>query len=158
MKSPLRFLGLVFLLIGLPFFIGGLLWIKFALDSMPGESYELLIGPAVFCFIGFVFVAIGGGVFLSYRRKRLKREMLMRTGRRVKATITSIAKNLTFKVNNRHPHVVICSANVSGKELKFKSENIFGSLRLNKGDELEVYLDFRDYNNYWVEIPNDATR
>lgn len=143
--------------IGLPFFLGGLAWVNYTMEDKQ-SGMELYIGPLVFCAIGFIFSAIGVGVILNQRRQRLKREMLKRTGRKIKGIVTAIAKNKNIKVNNRHPHIVICTANVSGVDKTFKSNNIYGSLLLNKGDELDIYLDFRDYDNYWVEVPPEATR
>lgn len=158
MKSPMRLLGFIFFIAGLPFFLIGLIWLQVTIEDTNSGGIEMLIGPAIFSFMGFVFVAIGGGVLWAQRKQQLRRKMLMRTGRKMKATITSITQNQHIKVNNRHPHIVYCSALVSGSDMEFKSANIYGSLRLNVGDELDVYLDFRNYDNYWVDIPQDATR
>ena len=130
---------------------------KYIMDDQSSNGIEQYIGPGVFCLIGFIFSAVGVGFYLTQRRQRLKREMLMRTGRKIKGTIVSIAKNKNIKVNNRPPLVVICTASVSGVEKQFKSTNIYGSLLLNKGDELDIFIDFRNYDNYWVEIPDQAT-
>ncbi|MEQ9414147.1 MAG: hypothetical protein RIF39_09970 [Cyclobacteriaceae bacterium] len=154
----MRLFGFIFFIAGLPFFTIGLIWLQVTIDDTASVSFEMLIGPAVFSFMGFVFMTIGGGVLWMQRKQRLKRKMLMQTGRKLKAIITHITQNQNIKVNNRHPHIVICTAPISGIDKEFKSSNIYGSLRLNMGDELDVYIDFRNHDHYWVEIPEDATR
>lgn len=154
----MRLLGFIFFIAGLPFFAIGLIWLQFTLDDVESGGFEMLIGPAVFSLMGFIFMAIGGGMLWAQRRLQLKRKMLMRTGRKLKAIITNITQNQNIKVNNRHPHIVTCTASVSGTDKEFKSMNIYGSLRLNIGDALDVYIDFRNHDHYWVEVPKDATR
>ncbi|MEP2667933.1 MAG: hypothetical protein ABJH04_03000 [Cyclobacteriaceae bacterium] len=154
----MRLLGIIFFIAGLPFFAIGLIWLQFTLDDVDNGGFEMLIGPAVFSLMGFIFMAIGGGMLWAQRRLQLKRKMLMQTGRKLKAIVTHISQNKNIKVNNRHPHIVTCTASVSGTDKEFNSVNIYGSLLLNIGDELNVYIDFRNHDNYWVEVPKDATR
>ncbi|MFZ1806757.1 MAG: hypothetical protein WAU36_06035 [Cyclobacteriaceae bacterium] len=154
----MRLFGFIFFIAGLPFFLIGLIWLQVTIDDVDNGGFEMLIGPAVFSFMGFVFMAIGGGILWIQRQQRLRRKMLMHTGRKLKATITSITQNQSIRVNNRHPHIVFCTAAVSGADKEFKSANVYGNILLNIGDELDVFLDFRNHDNYWVEIPKDAAR
>lgn len=147
----MRILGIIFLVIGLPFLVAGLVWLEFISDYW--NQWEMLIGPMVFCFMGLVFTLIGGGVLFAQRRQRLKRELLKQTGRKIQATITYIGLNQSIGINNRHPQIIECKAIVSGKETTFKSTNIYGNHQLKIGDTLDVYMDFRNYANYWVEVP-----
>ena len=157
-EVAMRILGFIFFLAGLPFFAIGLIWLQLTMDDVDRGGFEMLIGPAVFSFVGFVFMVIGGGVMWAQYKQRMRRKMLMNTGRKLKATITSITQNHKITVNHRHPYIVFCTASVSGMDKEFKSSNIYGDFPLNIGDELDVYLDFRNHDNYWVEVPKDAIR
>ena len=158
MSTPLKILGVVFFVVGTVFLLVGLVWLSSEMEMIENGINEMLIGPGSICFMGLVFASIGGGVLLRQRRIRQKRDMLMRTGRKIQGTVTRISKNHRIKVNNRHPHIVECTAVLSGQEKKFMSANIYGALLLNEGDTLDVFVDFRNYDNYWVEVPPQATR
>lgn len=145
-------LGSLFLAIGVGVFVG---------LTGPGEVAEEADGvivPAVFGLVGLIFALIGGGVLISIRNQRIKREALMRTGRKIRCEVTDVQANLHVKVNGRHPVKVHCQGDLSGRMVSFVSHNIYGSVKLNAGDPIDVYVDFRNDGNYWVEIPPDAVR
>lgn len=154
----MKMFGIIFLIVGLTIFFAGAVWAQLEYEHIVEGIVDAMIGPAVLLFMGFVFSSIGGAVFYHHYRLRKKRELLMRTGRKIQARVTEIGFNRSITVNGRHPYIVTCAANVSGKDLTFKSENIFASLLLNNGDELPVYIDFRDPEKYWVEVPEAAMR
>lgn len=151
-------MGSIFFVLGTLFLFVGLAIVYLLEIELDAMQWEVLIGPAIFAFIGLIFALIGGGILLSQRRERMRKELLMRTGRKIEARIIDFKMNTSIKVNNRHPYKITCTANVSGKDREFVSGNIFGSLLLNLGDKVDVFLDFRNYDNYWVEIPADAVR
>ncbi len=154
----MKLLGTIFFGLGTLFLCIGLAIVYLLEIELEAMQWEVFIGPAIFAFIGLIFALIGGGILLSQRRERMRKELLMRTGRKIEARIIDLKMNTTIRVNNRHPYKITCAANVSGKDREFVSESIFGSLLLNQGDKLNVFLDFRNYDNYWVEIPPGAVR
>ncbi|HNP94612.1 MAG TPA: hypothetical protein PKJ63_03255 [Cyclobacteriaceae bacterium] len=154
----MKMFGIIFLIVGMSIFFAGLVWFQLEYDHIMEGVIEAMIGPAVLLFVGFVFSSIGAAVFYHHISQRKKRDLLMRTGRKIQARVTEIVSNTSITVNGRHPYIVTCAANVSGKDLTFQSANIFASVLLNKGDELPVYIDFRDPGKYWVEVPETAVR
>jgi len=149
----MKLFGIIFLSVGLLMFLIGVGWFRYEYSHIMEGVMDAIIGPGVFLILGFVFGAIGGGVLYNEYRLRRRRETLMRTGRRIQAKVVEIGMNRSISVNGRHPYIVTCQANVSGRETTFRSANIFGSLLLNVGDELTVYLDFQNPDKYWVEVP-----
>lgn len=154
----MRLFGIIFLSVGLLMLFSGMGWFRYEYEHIMAGVNEAIIGPAVFLFIGFVFSGIGGGVLFNQYQTKKKREILMRTGRKIEAVITEIGLNRNISINGRHPYVITCKGEVSGKEAIFRSNNIFGNLMLNVGYKLPVYLDFHKQERYWVEVPDEAVR
>ena len=78
---------------------------------------DAIIGPAVLIPMGFIFSLIGGGVLYNEYRLKQKREILMITGRKIGARVIEIGMNRSISINGRHPYVITCQANVSGKDV-----------------------------------------
>ncbi len=152
----MRLFGIIFLSVGLLMLFIGIGWFKLEYEHIMAGVDEAIIGPAVFLFLGFVFGGIGGGVLFNQYQTKKKRETLVRTGRKIEAVITEIGLNRSISINRRHPYVVTCKGNVSGKEMTFRSNNVFGNLLLKVGDKLPVYVDFYKQDKYWVEVPDEA--
>jgi hypothetical protein len=156
----MRFFGIGLFTFGFFFLLAGSGWAfaVFENDIDPPKHLEQLIGPMVMGAMGLIFSSVGGGVLLNLRKQRIKRETLMHFGRKIKAEVTQIEMNTHISVNGRHPSVITCVSTLSGSEKTFKSHNIYGSLLLSIGDEVTVYVDFRNTGNYWVDVPEDAVR
>jgi len=143
----------IFLGIGLLFAIIGLGWLYvFATGSQTTEFSEAWVGPLVFTGIGLIFSAIGGGVLYYLAKQKAKREFLLRSGRKLRAAISNMYQNTSISVNNRHPLVIECVAELSGRKETFKSHNVWGTTQYEIGQEVAVYVDTRDSTNYWVEV------
>lgn len=149
----MKLFAIIFLSVGLLFAFIGLGWTYTMMSE--ASSYEFKeewIGPLVFGGVGMLFAAIGGGILYSQAKQKARRELLLRTGRKLRAVISNVYFNTSISINNRHPLVVECIAEVSGKKQTFKSHNIWEQQTLEVGQEISVYLDSRDHTNYWVEI------
>jgi hypothetical protein len=59
--------------------------------------------------------------------------------------------NTSITINNRHPLVLECVAEVSGRKHTFKSHNIWNRTDFEVGNEIFVYIDTRDDTNFWVD-------
>lgn len=143
----------IFLGIGLLFTVIGLGWLYvFITDSTTTEFSEEWVGPLVFSFIGLIFSSIGGGILFYQAKQKQKRALLLRSGRKLRALISHVGYNTTMSINNRHPLIIECVAEVSGRKETFTSHNVWNTTSFEVGQEVAVYLDTRDSKNYWVEV------
>lgn len=149
----MKLVAYIFLGIGLLFAFIGLGWFYvFVTGSDVTGFTEEWIGPLVFTLIGLIFASIGGGMLYYKAKQKEKRELLLRSGRKLRAVISNMYYNTSISINNRHPLVIECVAELSGQKQDFKSHNVWGSTRYEIGQEVAVYVDTRDSNNYWVEV------
>lgn len=149
----MKLFAIIFLSVGLLFAFIGLGWTYTLMSEAASYEFkEEWIGPLVFGGVGMLFAAIGGGILYSQAKQKARRELLLRTGRKLRAIISNVYFNTSISINNRHPRIVECIAEVSGKKHTFKSHNIWGQQILEVGQEISVYLDARDDTNYWVEV------
>lgn len=148
----MKIFGIIFLSVGLLFAVIGLGWVYGLSNSSTGGFQEEWIGPAVFTFIGLLFASIGGGVLYFIAKQKARRELLLRTGNKLRAVISEVYFNTTISVNGRHPLIVECAAVVSGQKKTFKSHNIWSQKQFSQGEEIAVYVDSRDATNFWVEV------
>jgi hypothetical protein len=143
----------IFLAIGLLFAFIGLGWFYvFVTGSETTGFSEEWIGPSVFMLIGLIFVFVGGGILYYQAKQKEKREILLRSGRKLRAVISNVYDNTSISINNRHPLVIECVAELSGRKQGFKSHHVWGSKQYEIGQEVVVYVDTRDSSNYWVEV------
>jgi hypothetical protein len=149
----MKVFGIIFLSIGLLFAFIGLGWIYGLINSQTGTTLsEEWIGPGIFTFIGLLFALIGGGILYFIAKQKAKRELLLRTGKKLRAVISDVYFNTSISMNNRHPLIIECAAEVSGQKKMFKSHNIWSQKQFSSGQEIAVYLDSRDSTNFWVEV------
>lgn len=143
----------IFLGIGLLFAIIGLGWLYvFVTGSDVTGFTEEWIGPLVFTLIGLIFASIGGGILYYQSKQKERRELLLRSGRKLRALISDVYYNNSISINNRHPRVIECVAELSGKKQNFKSHNVWNASQFEIGQEVALYVDTRDSSNYWVEV------
>ncbi len=143
----------IFLVIGLLFAFIGLGWLYVFVKSSETFAFsEELIGPLVFSFIGLIFASIGGGVLYFQAKQKAKRELLLRTGQKLRAVISNSYYNTSISINQRHPLVIECVAAMEGRKQTYKSHNLWKAAQFEIGQEVIVYIDPRDSNNYWVEV------
>jgi len=148
----MKLFAAIFLGIGLLFAFIGMGWFYAFAISHDGFSFsEEWIGPIVFSTVGLVFAFVGGGIFYFQAKLKAKRELLLSTGRKHRAVISNVYYNTSISINRRHPLVVECVAEVNGRKQTFKSHNIWQPNKFEPGDEIAVYVDNRDFNNYYVD-------
>jgi len=151
--KAMKLFSIIFLSIGLLFAFIGLGWVYFLVTGTAGSGFsEEWIGPLVFTGIGLIFASIGGGILYFQAKQKAKRELLIRTGRKVRAAISDVYYNNSISMNNRHPQIVECVGEISGKKQTFKSHNIWSHKQFTPGQEVTVYIDTRDALTYWVEV------
>ncbi len=149
----MKLVAYIFLGIGLLFAFIGLGWFYvFVTGSDVTGFTEEWIGPLVFTLIGLIFASIGGGILYYKAKQKERRELLLRSGRKLRAVISNMYYNTSISINNRHPLVIECVAELSGQKRDFKSHNVWGATPYEIGQEIAVYVDTRDSNNYWVEV------
>ncbi len=103
--------------------------------------------PLIFCIIG------GFGTFKLLKEKLRKR--LVKTGKRVEATITNVDYNRSYSVNGRNPLKIYCNfVDIDGNYYEFESDNIWKNLNidLNHSKMIPVYVDPDDYSKYYVNV------
>ncbi len=143
----------LFLGIGLFFALIGLGWLYVFVSSAETTHFsDELIGPLVFSFIGLIFASVGGGVFYFQARQKARRELLLRTGQKLRAVISNLYYNTSISINNRHPLVIECIGVIGGSKKTFKSHNLWKAAPFEIGQEIVVYVDSRNSDNFWVEV------
>lgn len=143
----------IFLGIGLLFTCIGLGWFYVFISSSEGTGFsEDWIGPLVFAIIGLIFASVGGGILYYQAKQKERRELLLRSGRKLRAVISNVYYNNNITINNKHPRVVECIAELSGQKQNFKSHNVWSAAPFEIGQEIVVYIDTRNSSNYWVEV------
>ena len=152
----MKLFAFIFLVMGLLFAAIGFGWLYVYVASIDTfEFTEELIGPLVFLLFGIVFSSIGGGIFYYRMKQKQKRDLLLRNGRKLRGVISNVYMNESITISNnkidRHPLIVECVAELSGRKHTFKSHNIWNSTSFETGQEIAVYVDTRDSNNYWVD-------
>lgn len=149
----MKLFSIIFLAIGVLFALIGLGWFYFAFNNQESNGFsEQWIGPMVFTFIGLLFASIGGGILYSQARQKARREYLLRSGRKVRAAISNVYYNTSISVNNQHPQIIECVAEISGQKKTFKSHNVWSHVQFTIGQEIVLYVDTRDASNYWVDV------
>jgi hypothetical protein len=143
----------IFLGIGLLFAFVGLGWFYVFVSSSEGSGFsEGWIGPLIFTIIGLIFASVGGGILYYQAKQKERRELLLRSGRKLRAVISNVYYNNNISINNRHPRVIECVAELSGQKQNFKSHNVWSAASFEIGQEIAVYIDTRNSSNYWVEV------
>jgi hypothetical protein len=156
MNNFLKIFSVIFLSVGILFSLIGFGWLyTFVSEPASATSEDEWIGPTVFIFIGFVFVAIGGGILYYQAKQKARRELLKSTGRKLRGIVsrTYYDTSITYRSGNtvQHPLIVECEAELSGKKQTFKSDNTWGNTPFEVGKEITIYIDTRDSRNYWVD-------
>jgi len=156
MNKFIKIFSGVFLGVGILFSSIGLVWLyTFYNQPDPMAPDDEWVGPIIFTALGLIFAAVGGGIMYYQAKQRARRELLKRTGRRLRGVISNTYYNtsITYRSGNRvqHPLIVECEAELSGKKQTFKSDNVWNDHPFTVGKEITIYVDTRDHNNYWVD-------
>lgn len=108
---------------------------------------------ATFGGIGLVFVLLGIMLIMT-SIKRIKTIMKLKNdGIYVTAKISSVERNLSVKINKRHPYYVTCEYEdiYSGGIHVFRSDNILDNPGDVVGTDITVYVDKNNWNLYYVD-------
>lgn len=116
--------------------------------------------------IGAIFLVMGIAGMIStaiLTRKGNHDKELLKTGKRIEATVESIELDTFITVNGRHPYIVICTYTdiFTGMQYRFKSKRLMRNpeLVLKPGDTVDVYVNENDYSKHYVAVEEKmATR
>ncbi len=149
-------LGFIFAVVGCPFFITSVV-IWFHLDAFlrsPNVRGEPILLPIIFSITGVVLLLLGG-LFLGIWRKKEKTIARVKAGGYyVMATVVNVDQNFAISVNGRHPYIVECEYQDGFTDTRyfFKSENRYEYPGNIIGQAVRVYVDRKDYGQYYVDI------
>ena len=112
---------------------------------------EFIVFVAVFSGVGSIFLVLGIVFLILEMRKRNRCNHLLAEGYYVYAEVLDVNKNFNVQYGKHgHPYIVKCGyTDENGTLHVFKSRNIRqypGNNLL--GQQVRVYLDRNDYNNY----------
>lgn len=125
------------------------------LDARLDGFFSLWGGALVLGILGAVFGAGGAGMLAVpwYRRRRAKR--LRAEGRRIEAAFHGVERNLSLRVNGRHPFFVVgqwqdpSTADV----YVFRSDNIwYDPTDFINSASVPVYIDPADPRTYFMDL------
>lgn len=120
--------------------------------SIRESGFVFWIAPFITGIIGLVFGGVGGGFWYTQYLQQKKKEHLLQFGRKINAVVLQLDYNRSIQMNGRSPQVVICEAEISGQKKILRSHNIWEELQLRTGDVVDVYIDPRDQNKYWINV------
>lgn len=145
MRRTLGLVGLVFLLVGIPFCILGVF--------LPWQTGIRLF--FVFDVLGGIFTALGAVFLYTVHRKNRLRAWLLAQGTRIDAAVTDVVWDTRCSVNGRHPFVVCCeAAGPDGRVYAFESEGVWYDPRpfLAGCAHVPVCVDPENYSRYAVDL------
>lgn len=148
-KNPIRILGIVFASIGYTELAAAL-----ALLAARGDATNLL--AFIFGIQGLIFSSIGTAFLIAERRKRKRRDELITGGYYEFATVFSVDRDLSIRINGRHPFRVVCHIERNGVLHEYRSDHCMRHPGLQYGDPIAVYLDRYNENRYYVDVESAA--
>lgn len=105
--------------------------------------------------IGILFSCIGIIPLIIFHRKKARKKYLLANGRVLHATVERIDRDTSLAVNGQNPYVIYCTWKDEYTDVlyRFKSENLWTDpgYAFDKGSEITVYVDGKDYSRYYVE-------
>lgn len=104
---------------------------------------------------GAIFAAVGGGLLLSYNRRRRTIERLRSSGMRIDAKVLSCDRDIRVKIGGRSPFRVHAQAKhpSTGRLIGFRSDPIWLDLTDALRDRMvPVWLDMSDSRTYYVDL------
>ena len=151
--STFRFLGIIFTLVGAPFFATAVIFIALA-----GNSYVFLPLAISFGTIGVTFLILGISFYQYAKQKAIKRDQLRREGICYEAEIVRIVPRPYVRINGYGTAHAECSyTNHEGKKCLVKSDSF---LLYYSAENLKanIYVSRNDPKDYFVEfLPKTET-
>lgn len=144
-KNPIRTLGIVFAGIGFTELAAALVML-----AVKGDATDLL--AFIFGLQGLIFSCIGSGFLISDNRKRKRRDELIAGGYYEFATVVSIDRDPTIRINGRNPFRVVCRIERDGILHEYRSDHCMRHPGLQPGDPIAVYLDRFNESRYYVDV------
>ena len=121
--------------------------------KLPGYFFEMWGDSFLIAFFT-MFFAVGTYVswYFATQEERQRRKAMLYTNV-LTAKITDIKANTSISVNGRNPFQIVATwKGKDGKDVNFKSSNLWEFPNAKLGDEIKVKTDSRDIRKYWVDI------
>lgn len=116
----------------------------------------MLFITCTFMGMGILFIIIGTVPIIHALKGSARKKKLLRSGRKLWATVEDITQNTSYRVNGRHPYVIYCAYRDEGLDMayRFKSDNIWTNphLAMRIGDTVPVYVDGKNFQFYYVDV------
>ncbi len=157
MKMQVRvfdIMGIVFTLVGLPFFIFGIFAALHIEDFARHGTGDVRLLPMIFIALGAVFLVLGFVFLLVSMKQRALKRQLIQNGFYITATIRNIYPKTNVSVNGKNPYVVECYYNdySTGQTHVFTSGYIPFYPENAKDTTIRVYVDPQNMDKYYVDI------
>ncbi len=153
-KNPLKIIGAIFAAIAAVegiVLIGFLLYYSFAEHKPPLVVMLSVLVPHV-----LIFGGIGVGFLWHIRRREALREELLSGGYYEVAQVVRVEQVRSVTLNNRHPFKVICRIDRGDALHEYRSDMYSDDPSLQPGDNVKIYLDRRNEDRYYVDVPSAA--
>lgn len=124
-------------------------------DFISDNWSERWMLPLIFGLFGLFFAGIGVGSLWWAARRRQQIAQLAQNGERLSGQVVSVERNRRLKVNRRSPWRVVAEARhpATGQLFTFTSDNLWSEPSVQVNDTVEVHVDRRNPNLYYVVIP-----
>jgi len=142
-----------------PYDVGERVEVLYSTDK-PGKGrikgfMSLWMGPLILGGIGFVFAAIGGGIFVAQRTGKRKKDYLMAYGTAIQTDLQGVERNTSFEVNGKNPWRITSQyLDPATRKLRvFHSENLwFDPSKFVTSKQMTVLLDPKDPKRYHMDV------
>lgn len=143
------FVGIIFTSLGIIF--------AFFIDEIaasPNSYGDVYILPWIFCGLGISLLLVFVALFIISKKQKRSRNQLIKNGQYIYARVTDIKQDLYIRINRQHPFYLICEGvnPYSGEKLYFRSSNIMEYPSRLLGQNLRVFIDYNNPDNYFVEV------
>ena len=153
-KNPLKLIGIIFSCIAAVEFTA--LVVLLAIPAIRTSSEALIVLPSVLGIQSLVFGGIGIGFLTHVRKKEKLREELKAGGYTKTATVIETERVYSVRINGRYPYRVICRIQDGSVLHEYRSDMLNHDPGLVPGDQVTVYLDWRDDSRYYVDVESAA--
>lgn len=97
--------------------------------------------------LGKMILLVGISLKLITFIDKKRQDKIFKEGIKTIGTVTKIDEEVRMTVNKEHPYVVFFSYKIDGKRYDAKSKFIWGKPNLIMDDNIEVYVDKKNFRN-----------
>lgn len=148
MHKVILWLGIGFLLFGIPFGLIGVL-VGVEIIDMGADA---VVFATVFGIVGGTFVLTGLGMLIAYARMENRHKWLLENGTPVWAEVVGVEDNMSIMINGRPAKMLVATY----KNARFTCSRVDNNILMNLGSHVKVLLHPDDANKYTIDLKDES--